>query len=431
MSAQQKFRHPVRKLASWQRVATLILSGLGLTACGVTAYDPIGTRQSIQGPGDWAQAPKVDLLLAVDDTGGMSEAYSKIQAQMPSFLSTLQGAGWDYHLATTPLDTERDVTQVAASTHDLNWGASWTPPYPGANANDLTGMLAGWVFRRPSEYNDYVFGTRVTAAKERGFETILNTLTTRQSGTGFLRDDAMLAVLVIGVGNDTSKLNICRFEGQPGYYYNAPCDTRMLTAAQQCSSAPTNVDGDSNPTCASGKVSLDHYEQAFREVKQNRPGTLKFFAAVAPSQQSNCQGASTFAGSRYRAMASRLGGANFDICTQSISSVLTGLKSQLETQRRDFELAYLFLDEEPDPATIQVKVYRAATPNVPEIIPQDPVNGWQYAGYLQDVYAIDTPAPLNLSTGYAIALNGAGRVRGNDRVEIDFVPAGVKSTETK
>lgn len=424
-------QHPSKKLHPIALAAALTLSALTVFGCGQTGYDPSGRRVSVDGPGTYAQAPKIDLLLALDDTGGMSEGYKKIQAQMPGFLTNIQNSGWDFHFATTPLNTERSLSQVAASTHDINWGSAWTPPYPGASQNNLFGMLPSWLFRKIGNYSDFNVTTNRTGASEHGFETILKTLTTVQTGTNFVRDDALLAVLVVGVGEDTSYVNMCP-SSIPGEKSVVCGSAHNYPKAPKCAdgSLPSNVDGDYN-TCNSSATSLDYYTAALNRVKQGKTGAFKFYAAVAAQKQSGCQGANSFAGSRYRAMAARLGGEKYDICTQDISVVLTGLKSSLETQRQSLEMAYLFLDQEPVPSTITVTVYRAATPNTAEVLPQDATNGWQYAGLLTDVYAIDVPTQLNKSTGYALALNGQGRLKGDDRVEIDFTPAGVNSSTTK
>ena len=61
-------------------------------------------------------------------------------------------------------------------------------------------------------------------------------------------------------------------------------------------------------------------------------------------------------------------------------------------------------------------------------VPQDATNGWTYAGYVSNVFAIDYPIPMDQASGYAIELHGSAELMGNDTAKVDFKPQGWQNT---
>jgi hypothetical protein len=395
----------------------IAVAGLGLLATGCTKQAFTVTRaQTETSPGTYTIAPKVDLLMAVDDTGGMADVYSQIQNQVPNFLKQLQNKGWDYHFATTPLTTSRSMSQVAAAQFDPNWGAQWIAPFPGADPSQIE-SVSSLVFRTPDNYGAYIPPGDISNAKagtEPGFETILDALSNRSPNAGFLRQDSMTVIVVVGVGDDTSRVNFCRTSGNRV----VPCED---AGQPLCTSLP-GLDG--GGTCGSYQLSLDSYKDQLLALKGGAAAKTKFYAAISP-QRGSCLGSSVFAGTRYYQMADALNGATYDICSQSVSAVLTSLSESLQVQRGTYRQHYLFLDQEPNVASIEITVTRAD--GTVETLSEDPYNGWTYAGYIDPsapVYAIDAPAELNLQSGYAIELHGSGKLVGDDRADVSFKPAG-------
>ena len=57
--------------------------------------------------------------------------------------------------------------------------------------------------------------------------------------------------------------------------------------------------------------------------------------------------------------------------------------------------------------------YPGGNTSNPVTIPQDPNNGWTYAGQVSNVYTIDYPVPMDLASGIAIHLNGSAELVGS------------------
>ncbi len=159
---------------------------------------------------------------------------------------------------------------------------------------------------------------------------------------------------------------------------------------------------------------------------------IKYFSVVRKSSgysPISCAGGQAFYGRRYIDMASRLGGQSYDLCSQPISSVLNSLSGQLQAQKLAFRTRYLFINHEPDLAKLRVVKYLNGDPAQAVEIPQDPANGWTYAGYLTD-FAIDSPVKMNKTTGYAIELHGKAKLIGEDRAKVTSTPKGAQDSRS-
>ncbi|HCM39355.1 MAG: hypothetical protein A2X97_01645 [Bdellovibrionales bacterium GWA1_52_35] len=392
--------------------AAILLSFAG-TGCGKQEFLAVQSIEQSQAPGFFVVPPKVDILLAVDNTGsmaGVGDLYNKVKVSLPQFLTTLDSKSWDYHIAAIPLVTAQAVSHVSASRYDSNYGSQWLPPYPGAMPN-APGMIDPSYFLPLSQFLNTEFvpvPDTTSNGAEPAFKTIYQALTTRLPQTGFLRDDALLVVLALSSGEDTSDVIICR--NSDGYM--TPYETRR-TAVSTCYLNGVQVPVPSSGTLAS---SLAAYEAGFKGIKSN-PAQVKFFSAV------NTTATGAYAPNRYKAMAANVGGASYNIA--SVGQVLDSLSQNLQAQKLEMRTRFLFVSAEPDLATVTVtKNHNGSS----AVIPNDPVNGWTYAGWVDNVYAIDSPIPMNLSSGFAIELHGTARLLGNDTAVVDFKPAGARST---
>jgi hypothetical protein len=403
--------------------ASVLLVGL-LAGSGCTRQAFIVGRNlaSQAAPGSYIIPPKVDILLVEDDTGSMAEAQPSIIRQMPGLLNQMEANHWDYHFATAALtNTDRVIDQVAVSRYDSNYGAAWMPPYPGADPLSLA--VPSFVFRTTSTYNQFLGSGDINnnlAGYEPGFEGIRDAFERRLPDTGFLRDDALLVVLVVGNGNDNSLVNLCRRSDN----VVVPCEQLGKPACTSLSQYDPAVDASQ---CGSASLSYQYYKNGFMSLKPD-PSQIRFFAAVSNYNSSSCLNGYSTIGSRYQRMAGDLHGQSFDICKQPVGTALSGLASSLQIQRLQFETRYLFIEEEPDVSTIEVLVYRNGDKNQAESIPMDPDNGWTYAGYVSDVYAIDAPIEMNLSSGFAIELHGAAKLVGNDSADVTYTAAGISNS---
>ena len=116
-----------------------------------------------------------------------------------------------------------------------------------------------------------------------------------------------------------------------------------------------------------------------------------------------------------------MGGQNYDICSQPISSALSSMADSLHNQRLSYRQTFLVLDHQPDPNTIRVYKHPNGDPNISIEIPQSATEGWTYAG-MTSQYLIDYPIPLNYTTGYMVELHGGARLIGTDTADVTFSP---------
>ena len=449
-------------------LAAAATTTLALSGCGKQTFETVSSVSQNQAPGFFQIAPKVDILLAQDNTGSMHSIYNDIGSQMPAFLDQLAASGWDYHFASIPLTSnnmnQQLFSEVLASKQDRNWGISdWLAPFPGAQFNDPdSGEVAASYFRKPFEYTDYhtkLYPTTSLNGMEPGLENIRLQLKNHMGASNFHRPDAMLVVIVVGNGNDTSGVKICRrFDG-----VEAPCELSGMGGSSStlatCASLPSSLrDSFGNPTvtcvsscggtpglsvannCSPGALASNPgnltpgtyaYAREFykQELQTLRPSSsqVKLYAAVSTqSGSSNCYGAASFAGTQYISTASSLGGTSHNICSSGAASVLESIRSSLQVQKMALRTIYLMMDGEPDVSSIRVVRYIDGDRNRPEEIQQSATNGWTYAGLIVDQPRVVTdtanPVAMNRATGYAVRLNGTARLSGADTAEVTFLP---------
>jgi hypothetical protein len=386
-----------RAVLNWTLPFAVLVAG-----CGEQKFTTTPAEVQADAPGTYILPPKVDILLMEDDTGSMDASNAEITQQLTKFLENLESKNWNYRFATVPLVNRkgRTLSEMLTSKHDPSWGAKWVAPYPGAIQANADKVLPQY-FRTPSTYSHFLKTSELDiglGGHEQGFLNIEATLYRRAPETQFLRPDALLAIIVLGNGNDTTSVNLCKdVDGT-----EIPCP----------------------PPDKSAQNSLEYYTSRIRSVKAS-PSLVKFYAAVANKRQSPCRGGYSYRGSRYKAVEAALtGDQNFDICSQSISSVLSAIDANLTYQKLQMRTRFLFLNQEPNPDSIKVTRNASGTLTA---IPMDPINGWTYAGYQKGVYAIDAPASMNLGTGYVVELHGSGKLLGSETATVTFTPAGFKT----
>jgi hypothetical protein len=403
------------------QILCLALSSLlfVLTACGKTAFTPTPVSEASTSPGSFTIPPNVDILVIQDDTGSMNGV--NLESEVPSFLSDLNNKDWNFHFAVAPLTKFREVTQVAGSKYDSNMGDLWTPPYPGAT-QDLPGTISSSAFQSPENFSDYLSTSDLSNSLggfEPGLDNMYQVLTKGFGDTGFLRENSLFVVLMIGNGNDTSKVNYC--EVKPGV--TMPCE---LVGQPLCTPTATDPTGGSK-TCGSQRTSLDFYKSKFKAFNSK----MKFFAAVSKSDSSNCRGQLARKGSRYMELATSLNGKSYDICSTPVSAVFDDLTAKLEAERISLKMRYLFVSQDANPDSIKVTRYVGGDPKNAIVIPRDKdkKNGWEYLGKQDNVDVIYDPKTgtvLGQGSGFAIGLYGSAELSGTDRASIEFLPAGAQ-----
>ncbi len=427
-------RHPLLRFG----LASVLAASL--SACGKESFETISTLSVAEAPGYFTLAPKVDILLAQDNTGSMKEVYSSIGTEVPKFLSNLENTGWDYHFAAIPLTgnaSTRLFSQIVASKHDRNWGESeWRVPYPGALfSQNEPGTIVSSFFRRPSQYTDYRYRLAPTATnsgQEAGLFTLTSQLKNQFSDTGFHRDDALLVVIVLGNGDDTSGRMICE-RTQNNTSYQAPCDYPTMERATiiSCGSPSLQANG-----CVVGRT-LDQYPSGFAaqslvdlrdhfrgELEALRPSASQVQLHAAVATGGNCYGAGSYSGFQYSRLAQDMGGTAQNFCVSQTSSMLNTIQQSLEVQRMSLLTVLLMLDHEPNISTIEVVRYPNGDRSQAVTIPQDAENGWSFAGYIEDQPRVVTAddVAMNRATGWAVRLNGSARLSGSDTAEVFYKP---------
>lgn len=393
-------------------IAACTSLSLLLAGCGSDQFRTANYNERQTAPGTFTIPAKVDIVMAVDDTGSMGDIWGSIRGQIPAFLGALESSGWDYRFAAIPLTKDKQISQIVASRYDGNWlqYGGWLAPYPGANPN-TAGMFVNprELFKMPSQYSEYIQNFYNGGMHEPGLDTIVRNLKSGFTRTSLLRNDAMLVVVPITNGEDTSRIadyGVCNSYNPTNYQYNEP---GCVQARQASFNALLND---------------------FRTVKAT-PALLRMYSAASFRQYGSAQGAfcdgSQLAGTRYIDMANALGGKGINICSSSASSLLSTLSSELQSTRLNLKTRYLVIDKKPNLATVQITAQRTSGST---LIPQDPNNGWTYIDSLGPITVntveLDTPnGPIGLTqaTGYVFELRGSAVLIGDETADVKYDPA--------
>jgi hypothetical protein len=415
---------------------TLILLA-GLSACGSQNYTAIATTSTSQAPGTFSIAPKVDIIVVEDDTGSMFEPYTTISSQLSSFVGALDSQNWDYHFGIVPLTTSRAFSQAIASKQDVNWGSMWVSPYPGATiAGSTPESLPSYLFTTLIPYSGinfpifdgYIQNANINNSlngSEPGFSNVTNTFQKYIAGSGFLRPDALLSVIFIGNGNDTSNVNFCRRADN----VMVPCE--QLTVPVCTTTSPPFTLANGSTSCQSAAASYNYYQQIFAQ----QSSAMRVYAAVAQNTNFNgsCDGGNATQGARYQELAANFGGQSYDVCSQGLSSIFAGIQQNLTTTVLNYVKSFVVVDPNlaPDPTTIQVQKYVNGSSSDATTILRlcgdggvttncDPTNGWSYAGDLTNQDTITYPIGMSPESGYMIQLHGTSELHGQDTAYIVF-----------
>ncbi len=419
----------------WLRLSTaltLLAAGSSLGGCGKQEFLVTNAVSAQIAPGYYTIPPKVDVLVAQDNSGSAINANAIIQSSLQSLMKTLDAQNWDYRIAVTPLvpaGAYTGITQIAGSRQDANWealksqradGLGWLAPFPGAQI-----QYADQIDPSRFVWNDHFTGflnTFNTSANalEPGFATIRADLDREQNALGqsakLVRNDALLLMLVLTTGEDTSGVNFrtaanpCPGASRDGYYCN---------------------DGSRE---TSYKAHLDFFKALKKNPSTgaNAPQMVRMHAATLKANTNQCLSKSasfSWVGARYQAMSQDLGGKSYDICQSGqIEAMISNAASDLQVERLSFRTRFLMMNQRPESSTIEV--VRIAADGTRTPIAQDATNGWTYADTPDavTVYVIDSPIPMNLRTGWPIELHGTAKLIGNDRADVTFKPYGAKNS---
>ncbi len=374
------------------------VTAFSLSGCGNQTFDAVQQAQSTGPAGSVTIAPKVDILIAVDDTGSTcGQIQANLQTALSYFLSNVQSQGWDIRIAAMPLTNPNfTLTKIAASSQDYNWNAfgGWTPPYPGA---PIGSTIPASMFQKPSQLSVSFScnGNAGNGGVENGITNINRIVNSAAVKNIMARPDALFVTAVFTNGEDTSDgVTIDGF-------------------------------GMSHPNLPSGpSETLRFNHEAFKDP--SLASTIKFVSVSAKSATA-CLGGSATVSRRYPNFASRVGGGfvnatsltpgSYDICPGAFTSVLSDIASDLSKVTLDFKKTHAFLNFPPRRSSI--KIYKTFADGHRELLPENMMNGWEYLGYQTNLPEITYPIDMQFNSGYAFRLHGTAALVGNmERLEI-------------
>lgn len=297
----------VRKIA-----LTGLLAG-SLMACSQTkSFDlPETSNDFVQ---DVKYNNKVDVIFIMDNSSSMAIANQKLRDTIPGLVQALLKQKLDLHVAviTTSIGGKADGGRFLGS-----------PAYLTSSTPDMANVL---ISRLKSVGDD---GSDL----ERGLDSLAAVLAPSYlagEGRGFLRNDALMAIIALSTEDDKS----------------------------------SNVSGGANGYAGILDSVKGFYEDGTRQWILNFIGVLSLSSGNCPAAGSALGYLEP--GLRYMNLANLTGGVQASVCAADLSLAATNIRARISQILTDFPL-----DKKPDEATIVVKVNGV-------VVPRSNVNGWDY-----------------------------------------------------
>lgn len=290
----------------------LLAAALLVTACNKQQYTIPQTSQEFGQTVTYNN--KVDVLMMIDNSSSMDLYQNRLASQIPGMVNTLNSLGMDY--------------RIVVVTSDMRTGGNGgmfvgTPKVLTKSTPNLANLLT------PRIKN----GTGGSDL-ERGMDSIRSVLSSGYlagEGAGFLRDDALLALIVL-----------------------------------------SNEDDYSSGTTQNFADFLDTVKPPFTGF--TKAWVLNFIGV--PSLDSSCStaldGIYKEPGTRWIDLATKSEGRVEAICDTSLGVAVDNVKKRIVEILTDFKLG-----RKPDVSTIKISINGV-------MIPQSKVNGWEYIeeGYI-------------------------------------------------
>jgi hypothetical protein len=292
-------RFPVLSL-----VAALSLMASG---CGNNAMTSFAIDQTSENFGQKVlYNNKVDIVMIIDNSTSMQQHQTRLSAQMPTLVSVLQSLRMDYHIVviTTSMGSGGDGGQFRGSPTVLTSG---TPDLANALSQRIVQGEAGKDLERGLE----------------SLQTVLSPAYLTTDGVGFLRDDALLAVIALSDEEDSS-----------------------------------------SGTAASYAAFLEKLKPAGKDGRKS--WIFNFIGVLDDSSQCRTFNDYSSPGLKFMQLADISGGNKESICTSNLASAVTNIKARIVQILTDFYLA-----EPPLLSSIIVMVNGV-------LVPQSTTNGWTY-----------------------------------------------------
>ena len=373
---------------------------VGFTGCAKQEYVKSQFTASASAVGSRYLPAKVDILMVPDNTGSVNSVFSTVQSEMAGFISGLQGQYWDYHVGRSPVyypsGTPRSVgLPVLVSSYN-------TSTLPDGTAVSPSGIVPAGSATTSVGSFPILQNVNATGNGDNTFQNTIAALSNAQAnlnGVNFLRPDALLAVILMTNGYDSTVTD------QYGTYLG------------------------------SGSSNLQNYANQLIAFKGGNANLIRFYAIASYGITTNDPYCGTsYSGNGYFGINQYLLGLpKFDgsgnpisnICNSAaMSNVLADVAANLKIVQQNYIYSNIVLTTQPVPSSIALTKNGVA-------VPQDPSNGWSYQG-LGTVYTVTgiedpttgkitklTPG-LNQQTGYVIQLNGTAQMVGSDTPNLTY-----------
>lgn len=304
------------------------------------------------------QAPinLVDILWVVDDSVSMVQEQTRLAAGAQNFVTALLGTDIDFHMGVITTDVNTANVDAAALVGN--------PP-----------VLDATVPNYVQVFQDRVMVGTEGDDQEKGLQAAVTALTPPMANTrnaGFLRDEAMLMIIVLSDENDCSDYGSLGPESTGEDCYS---NYDLLTP-------------------------VSDLVQSLRDIKDGDVSRIVLSGIVGPDAVENC--VDSVPGKRYFTAIGMLGGFQGNICDTNYASIMDSLGEIASGIRDAFPLEHV-----PDPTTIEVTV--KPLDGAEEAVVEDATNGWTYND--------DATAPSILFHGTAVPPRGA-------QITIEYVIAG-------
>lgn len=347
-----------------------------LSACGNNKY----AKQTHGGTATANQfvttKPKIDVVVFQDDSDSIirNGPLQVLKPQMAGFLGNMSG-DWDYRFTVMPLLTT-----------SIGINSKYVVSTDCSSVNNVMKCLA------PSEYatfnnssGDYgwINSANFVGGDDRGFAT-MQTHINNMKNSGFIRQDAALAIVVLSNADDLEGVAITtRSDGVKVRTYGGTAEYNSFVK----------------------------YLNYFAGLKTSN--TLSKFYSVVVNQSGGCLNG--YFGKRYVQMSNSLNSRAYNICGGELNYALHDIKSQLVAVTEAIKFNYVMISPDKQPVVSSIKVWKNGTE-----IPQSNSNGWSYVGYTTQATSY-FPSSGNVRTGYMIKLNGVD-YKGSDSITFDFDP---------